>query len=48
MVHGDAGLGKAIREQIERLKWSLWQGQVDQALGKVDDLASSIAPCNAT
>ena len=42
LVHGDAVVGKAIREKIERLKWSLWHGQVDKALGKIDDLASSI------
>jgi hypothetical protein len=43
LVHCDAVLGKEIREKIERLKWSLWQGQVDKALGKIDDLASSLA-----
>jgi hypothetical protein len=43
LVHCDAVLGKEIREKIERLKWSLWHGQVDKALGKIDDLASSIA-----
>jgi len=42
LVHCDAVLGKEIREKIERLKWSLWHGQVDKALGKIDDLASSI------
>ena len=43
LVHCDAVLGKEIREKIERLKWSLWHGQVDKALGKIDDLASSLA-----
>ena len=33
---------------IARLKWSLWHGQVDKALGKVDDLESSIAPFSET
>src|SRR5262249_62246420 len=42
LVHCDAMVGQAIREKIERLKWSLWHGQVDKALGKIDDLASSI------
>ena len=42
-MHCDAALGKKIREKIERLKWSLWHGQVDKALGKIDDLASSLA-----
>ena len=35
-------LGEAICAQIDRLKWSLWHGQVDKALGKIDDLESSI------
>ena len=26
--------------------WSLWHGQVDKALSKIDDLASAIAPFN--
>src|SRR5712692_7613488 len=42
LVHHDQQLGAEIREKIERLKWSLWHGQVDKALGKIDDLASSI------
>ena len=46
LVHCDAVVGKEIREKIERLKWSLWHGQVDKALGKIDDLASSIEPFN--
>ena len=46
VVHCDAVGGKARREKIARLKWSLWPGQGDKALGKIDDLASSIAPCN--
>ena len=41
-------LDEAIRNQIARLKWSLWHGQVDKALGKIDDLASSIAPFSET
>jgi hypothetical protein len=44
----EAGLGAAIGEQIERLKWSLWHGQVDKALGKIDDLESAIAPFSET
>jgi hypothetical protein len=47
-VHCDAVVGKEIREKIERLKWSLWHGQVDKALGKIDDLASSIGLCQET
>jgi hypothetical protein len=48
LVHCDAVLGKEIQEKIERLKWSLWHEQVDKALGKIDDLALSIAPFNET
>ena len=36
-------MGQEIREKIERLKWSLWHGKVDKALGKIDALASSMA-----
>ncbi len=38
LVQCEAVLGEQIRDQIERLKWSLWHGQVDKALGKIDDL----------
>ena len=48
LVQCEAALGEAIREKIVRLKWSLWHGQVDKALGKIDDLESSIAPFNET
>src|SRR5215471_5595901 len=44
LVQCEAVLGAAIGEQIERLQWSLWHGQVDKALGKIGDLESSIAP----
>src|SRR5712671_1837380 len=48
LVHCDAVLGKEIREKIERLKWSLWHGQVDKALGKIDDLESAIESFEGT
>src|SRR5215467_11971420 len=48
LVQCDAVLGEAIRDQIERLKWSLWHGQVDKALGKIDDLETSIEPFRET
>src|SRR5215467_4022716 len=48
LVQCEAVLGEAIRDQIERLKWSLWHGQVDKALGKIDDLETSIGPFSAT
>jgi len=41
-------LGEQIQDQIERLKWSLWHGQVDKALGKIDDLETSMAPFSET
>src|SRR6266568_9026481 len=44
LVQCEAVLGEAICDQIERLKWSLWHGQVDKALGKIDDLETSIEP----
>jgi hypothetical protein len=44
LVQCEAVVGAAICDQIERLKWSLWHGQVDKALGKIDDLESAIAP----
>ena len=48
LVQCEAVLGEAIRDKIERLKWSLWHGQVDKALGKIDDLESAIAPFRET
>jgi len=48
LVQCEAALGEEIREKITRLKWSLWHGQVDKALGKIDDMESSIAPFNET
>jgi hypothetical protein len=41
-------LGEAIRDKIERLKWSLWHGQVDKALDKIDALESAIEPFRET
>jgi hypothetical protein len=48
LVQCEAVLGEAIREQIARLKWSLWHGQVDKALNKLNDLERSIEPFNKT
>jgi hypothetical protein len=48
LVQCEAVLGDAICDQIERLKWSLWHGQVDKALGKIDKLESSIEPFSET
>src|SRR6266446_8699217 len=48
LVQCEAALGEEIREKIARLQWSLWHGQVDKALGKIDDLASSITSFNET
>jgi hypothetical protein len=48
LVQCETVLGAAIQDQIERLQWSLWHGQVDKALGKIDDLETSIAPFRET
>jgi hypothetical protein len=48
LVHCEAVLGEAIRDQLERLKWSLWHGQVDKALGKIDDLETAMEPFRET
>ena len=48
LVQCEAVLGAAICDQIERLKWSLWHGQVDKALGKIDDLERAIEPFSET
>ena len=42
LVPCEVVLGEAICDQIDRLQWSLWHGQVDKALGKIDDLERSI------
>src|SRR5215813_7030308 len=48
LVHCEAVLGEEIGNQIERLKWSLWHGQVDKALSKIDDLETSNEPFSGT
>src|SRR5262245_12984048 len=48
LVQCEAVLGDAICDQIEHLKWSLWHGQVDKALGKIDELENSIEPFSET
>src|SRR5262245_58153077 len=48
LVQCEAVLGEAIRDKIERLKWSLWHGQVDKALSKINDLQTSVEPCHQT
>jgi hypothetical protein len=48
LVQCEAVLGEAIRDKIARLKWSLWHGLVDKALGKIDDLESAIEPFSET
>ena len=41
-------MGEARRDQLERLTWSLWHGQVDKALGKIDDLETAMEPVRET
>src|SRR5437879_2884052 len=48
LVHCEAVLGEERGNQIERLTWSLWHGQVDKALSKIDDLKTSIEPFSET
>src|SRR5215467_3395653 len=48
LVHCEAVLGEDIGNKIERLTWSLWHGQVDKALGKIDELETSIEPFHET
>jgi len=40
LVHYDQVLGDKIRQQIERLKWSLWHGNLYKALDKIEDIES--------
>src|SRR5215813_246506 len=42
LVHCDQALGEEIRDKIERLKWSLWHGNLYKAFYKIDDLESLI------
>jgi hypothetical protein len=48
LVACETARGEAICEKIERLKWSLWHGQVDKSLGKIDELESSRGSCSET
>ena len=40
LVHCEAVLGAEIREQIARLKWALWHGNLYKALDKIENLES--------
>jgi hypothetical protein len=40
LVHCDQTLGEEIRQKIERLKWSLWHGNLYKARYKIDDIES--------
>ena len=42
LVHCDQQRGEEMREKIERLKWSLWHGNVYKALSKIEDIESLI------
>src|SRR5215813_2455347 len=48
LVQCEAERGEQIWDQIERLKWSLWHGQIDKALGKINDLQTSVEPFHQT
>ena len=42
LAHCDPVLGASIRDKIDRLKWSLWNGNIYKALYKIDDIESLI------
>src|SRR5262249_527276 len=42
LVHHNQTLGEQIRDKLERLKWSLWHGNLYKALYKIDDIESLI------
>jgi hypothetical protein len=42
LVHHDQQLGEEIQEKLERLKWSLWHGNLYKALYKIEDIESLI------
>jgi hypothetical protein len=46
--HYDHEIGERLRDQVERLKWSLWHEHLEKALGKIEDIASSMAPLEET
>jgi hypothetical protein len=46
--HQEQELGERLHAQVERLKWSLWHGHLDKALGTIEDLLSLIAPLEET
>ena len=48
LVQCEAERGAQICDQIEHLTWSLWHGQVDKALGKINDLQTSVEPFHQT
>ena len=48
LVQCETVVGEAIGKKVERLKWSLWHGQVDKALDKIDDLETSTRPFRET
>ena len=46
--HQEQELSERLRDQVARLKWSLWHGHLDKALGKIEDIVSLIAPLEET
>jgi hypothetical protein len=42
LVHYNQQLGEEIRDTLERLKWSLWHGNVYKALHKIEDIDALI------
>jgi hypothetical protein len=48
LVHHDRELGEEIRDKLERLKWSLWHGNLYKAFYKIEDIESLIYHCEET
>jgi len=48
LVYYDQEGGEIIRQQLERLKWSLWHSNLSKALSKSDDMVSVIARFEVT
>ena len=48
LVHHDQHLGEEIQDKLERLKWSLWHGNLYKALHKIEDIDALIYNFEAT
>ena len=46
LVHCDQTLGEEMQQKLERLKWSLWHGNLSKAFYKIEDIESLIYNSN--